>query len=307
MEKIYPYFLYNIDITNQCNLRCPTCPNAHSTDVDHPHGNMSFELFSQILDKIEQESPGQATYLCLFNWGEPFMHPQLPEFVARARERGMPAQISTNLNLDKNIEELVRAEPQSIRISLSAWDQESYHKTHYPGDISKVMSNARFLRACLDKYHSAIPVHFYYHKYKHNQGETLWRAKQFAASLGFEFKTIKACFAPIEKALDIFQGKITKKDEEVLAMLCFSLEEAREKSLPLREKYPDCILRQYQTTIDFDGSVANCCIAYERKHYLHPSFLDIKHADLQTKKYNSELCHRCRAQAIDIICCSFFL
>ncbi|MCD4812945.1 radical SAM protein [bacterium] len=307
MKKKYPYFLYNIDITNQCNLRCPTCPNAHSTESDHPHGNMSIELFSQILDKIERESPGQATYLCLFNWGDPFMHPQLPQFVELARKRGMPAQISTNLNLEKNIEEVVRAEPLNIRISLSALDQTNYYKTHYPGDVSKVMSNARFLRACLDKYASQIPVHFYYHKYRHNQGETLQRAQKFAESLGFEFKTIKAGFAPLEKMLDIFEGNSTKQDEAVLSMLCFSLEEARERSLLLRGEHPDCVLRQYQTTIDFDGGVANCCIAYERKHYLHPNFLDLEHADLQTKKYNSELCRRCRAHAVDIICSTFFL
>lgn len=235
------------------------------------------------------------------------MHPQLPQFVALARERGMPAQISTNLNLGKNIEAVVLAEPFSIRVSLSALDQANYHRTHYPGDIDKVVSNARFLRMCLDKHQRQIPVHFHYLNYRHNQGETLQQAKQFAESLGFEFKTGRAGFAPLEKMLDILQGTINQQDEAVLAMLDFPLVAARDKLLPLREKHPDCVLRQFQTTIDFDGSVTNCCASYERKHYLHNSFLNINHADLQTKKYHSALCRQCREQAIDIICSSLFL
>jgi MoaA/NifB/PqqE/SkfB family radical SAM enzyme len=303
VEKPFQYFMYNVDITSQCNLRCPTCPNANFPEANHPQGNMSLELFSQILDKIELESPGQATYLCLYNWGEPFMHPELPEFVALARKRGMPAQISTNLNLNKNLEAVIRAEPQSLRISISGFKQESYQKTHWPGDVEKVKNNARLVREILDRYDSAVPVHFYYHKYRHNLGDELWQTKQFAENLGFEFKTTWANFAPIEKSLEYYQGVLPENEKLILKMICFTPEEARERALSLRKKYPDCILRQYQTTIDFDGSVVNCCGVYDRKNYVHSNFLDVTHAELQNRKYSSEMCQQCMKHGLDITGC----
>lgn len=87
---------------------------------------MNAEEFTLILDKLTD----QTGYLYYHLMGEPLTHPQLPEFIKLAGERGYKSIITTNGTLlKKRGEELLAAGVHKINISLHSFEngsEESY-------------------------------------------------------------------------------------------------------------------------------------------------------------------------------------
>lgn len=81
-------FLYP---TTACQLRCRHCYVGN--DRLNAENTMSLELAIQLLDYFKITGGHDKVYLL---GGEPTMHPQLPQIVAAARERGYQVTISSN-------------------------------------------------------------------------------------------------------------------------------------------------------------------------------------------------------------------
>jgi MoaA/NifB/PqqE/SkfB family radical SAM enzyme len=300
-QKTMDLFVYYVEVSGFCNLRCPSCPNGNSTGESAPaSGYMPHELYTALLEKMRAESPGRETQLYLFNWGEPFLHPELPRFIETARGFGFQPHLSSNLAAPKNLREVILARPGSLRISLSGTSPETYAMTHPPGDVNRVLENARRVRSVLDEAGLDLPVHFLYHKYRHNLGEDFRRLKDLGAALGFPVFAVWAQFLPLEKLLDYYAGEVAPADRNVLDLMVLKPEDFRAVSLPHRPQHPDCPLRTGQMCLDVRGEVALCCAAYARENYLRGSFLDLPHRELQVQKYAHPLCARCRAQGCDL-------
>lgn len=76
-----------IEITNICNMNCSFC-HGHSRAPK----KMSRDEFSTILKKLD----GVTKYLYFHLMGEPLTHPDLPEFIEMAANRGFKPMITTN-------------------------------------------------------------------------------------------------------------------------------------------------------------------------------------------------------------------
>ena len=106
-----------VEITNICNMNCSFC-HGHSRKA----GRMSADEFACILDKLE----GQTKYIYYHLMGEPLTHPQLPDFIRMATERGFKSIITTNGTLlKKRGAELIAAAPHKVSISLHSFEGES--------------------------------------------------------------------------------------------------------------------------------------------------------------------------------------
>ena len=118
--------MYNkvyVEITNICNMNCSFC-HGHS----RPARQMSKEEFSLILDKLT----GYTQYIYYHLMGEPLTHPQLPDFIKLAGERGFKSIITTNGTLlHKRQEALLAAGLHKANLSLHSFedgDDEAYVK-----------------------------------------------------------------------------------------------------------------------------------------------------------------------------------
>ena len=81
---------------------------------------MNTEEFTLILDKLTD----QTGYLYYHLMGEPLTHPQLPEFIKLAGERGYKSIITTNGTLlKKRGEELLAAGVHKVNISLHSFEK----------------------------------------------------------------------------------------------------------------------------------------------------------------------------------------
>jgi radical SAM protein with 4Fe4S-binding SPASM domain len=119
-----------LEITNVCNLDCSFC---HKTK--RAKKLLSSEEFDIILDKIE----GKGKHLFFHIMGEPTMHPLLPEFIKKAKEKGFLPCITTNGSLlSKMGESLISTPPYKISISL-----------HAPS-ANESFSNDGYLVSCVD-------------------------------------------------------------------------------------------------------------------------------------------------------------
>lgn len=63
--KAFPY-LFIIDATNHCNLKCPLCLTGSGLS-SREKGFANLDLYKTIVDQIEK----YALHIFLYNWGEP--------------------------------------------------------------------------------------------------------------------------------------------------------------------------------------------------------------------------------------------
>ena len=196
-------FSFDIDIAGACNLRCPSCPQGNIRGYRLPQGYMEPELLRRIIEKARSEC--KVTGIGLFSWAEPMLHPKLPDLVRIVQEAGISCFLSSNLNILRNADDIMAANPFSFRISASGFTQETYGYSHRGGDIEKVKKHMAELAKAKKRNNSSTRIYVYYHRYKHNLKEEPMM-REFASSLGFDFQPVWALFFPVEKLLTYASG-----------------------------------------------------------------------------------------------------
>ena len=107
-----PVVVWNVG--RRCNLRCVHC-YSHSRDTEYTGELTTEEGFSLLEDLAAFGVP-----VILFSGGEPLMRPDILELIARARELGLRAVISTNGTLitDETAAALKTADLSYVGVSL---------------------------------------------------------------------------------------------------------------------------------------------------------------------------------------------
>ncbi len=288
-------FHFNIDILGMgaCNLKCPSCPVGNSTEIRNPKGMMVPETFRAILAKAVTECRVEG--VSLFNWTEPLLHPNVPEFIRIGREFDVRVDLSSNLNSLKNIDAVLAENPGSFRISNSGFTQELYGVTHRGGEIDTVKANMIELVASKKRTGSTTNLHLLYHRYKANLDDEV-KMRRYCESLGIIFVPVWAMMAPLEKVLayagtDPDAAVISDEDRDMIGRLLLPLSEALE--IGRRHGAKPCVLQTNQLTLDFQGNVQLCCTLYNSERYRLGSFLETPLAAFQEAKYASDTCTKC--------------
>lgn len=121
-----------LEITNVCNLDCVFCPKTHR--AKH---TLTPDEFETLTDRLQ----GEVRFLYFHLMGEPLLHPYLPTFIVKAREKGFIPIITTNGTLLGRAEEVIEAKPHKIQISLHS--HEGNGKTDPQQYIAEVMQFAK--------------------------------------------------------------------------------------------------------------------------------------------------------------------
>ncbi len=189
---------YFLEINSKCSLHCPTCTKGDETGYEHLTGIMDPDLMERILDKIASENPNAIVFT--YGNSEPFLHPKLPECIASIKFRGLNAQLSTNLNFVRRLDDLLAAGPDFIIISLSGFTQDIYVRGHAGGNIEKVKDNMRLIAEANAKIGQKIKIAVNYHIYNDNAHE-LPLMQEFCKNLGLEIFTSYARAISMENAI----------------------------------------------------------------------------------------------------------
>lgn len=288
---------FTIDVSGVCNLKCPSC--AHTiAGINNPKGFMSRDDFIKITEKIIKEL-GLVSHICLYSWGEPFLHSKLGLFIEHLHSLGIAAAVSTNLSIESSdhIERVVRTSPDYLKISLSGFYPEVYNTTHTGGDINLVKSNLYRLKYFIEKHKSSIFVDVNYHLYKNNNGVDLIKMKELCEDLGFVLSPCYANVTPVERLIGYCKGNIEAKTKKLLELLLVGIDKGLEIAKPYNNL--PCRFLTNQVNINWDRSVPLCCVCFDRQNSdISKDYLKDSLNDISLKKENHPLCKECRKYAI---------
>jgi len=289
---------YIVEVSGRCNLRCLACPRGRRGRRRAAGGLMSLDDFSRVIRKIKAEDP-LAANLQLYQWGEPLLNPELPRMIALARELGLPVSISSNLNLDVDLEPIIAAGPDWFRVSLSGFGPD-YERTHTGGSWPRVLANMQRL-AEAKSLNPGMRIEVYYHLYAHNQGRQLEQARQLCRELGFEFQPVWAYLISLDEVLDHTLGLPLPPEAGAAAeLLAVKMETALEAAR--RDRQSQCLVENV-IMIDWDLSVPTCLMYYyEDDNRLADNYLETPLAEIERLRLRSPLCARCRSQAMHRYC-----
>ncbi|MBP5959297.1 radical SAM protein [Pseudomonas anatoliensis] len=289
-----------IDIVGACNLSCPSCPMGNSENLNFKKA-MQLDMFRQIVEKAKREG---VRAIFLYNWTEPLVHPKIGEFIEIINAAGMNSGVSTNLNLAKNMEKALLAEPGFFRISLSGFYQETYAKGHVGGDIEVVKQNMITLSELVQRHGLNTHVEVYYHRYLDNLAEEALM-REFSERLGFTFSTGYSVMMPLEKALAIVERdpSVTDTDHETLKRLALPPYDDLVNVVQHFHKQA-CTLKDNWLVIDCNGNTVLCCTIFNQSEYQVGKYLDINVDELMKRKNTQkncvDMCNRCVKKGMHI-------
>lgn len=146
--------LFQIEPTNQCNLRCPMCYTAAD---NRSRDSMTFEKFRQVIDQI-----GDYTLLLqLWGWGEPFMNKDFCKMIRYAKMKGMKIITSTNghfLRSENDIDELIDSKLDVLMFALDGLNAETYEKYRRQGDFDRTITALKLLIRRKKERHAPFPL-----------------------------------------------------------------------------------------------------------------------------------------------------
>lgn len=307
--KSWRYFL---EINSLCSLHCPTCTKGNQSGYEHQTGIMDSDLMERILDKIQSENPN-AIVFCYGN-SEPALHPNLPECIASIKRRGLNAQLSTNCNLVRRVDDLLAAQPDMIIISLSGWTQDIYVRGHAGGNIEKVKANMRTLAEANNKLNRKVNISVNYHVYDYNEHE-LAPMKEYADSLGLGFFTSFARAISMENTIQYCRSKdpeatpfemepgcpdwntalppVGKIFSDAMSTLRIPPTEAREmyKDVPIHDVCPVGAGSLF-TFIRHDGKTQMCACTADRRITVG-DYLDTTPDQMIEQRTGHSICRQC--------------
>lgn len=303
--KAWRYFL---EVNSVCNLHCPTCTKGNQEGYEHESGIMDMDLMEKILDKIHSENPQAIVFL--YGNSEPFIHPRLAQCILSIKRRGLNAQLSTNCNIVRHVENVLSAKPDMIIISVSGFTQEIYERGHAGGNIEKVKENMKVLAEANQRHKLNISVN--YHIYNDNEHE-LPLMKAYAESLGLGFFTSYARAISMENAIQYCRSKdadsqpfavqpnrpdwnhalppVGKTYVDVMARLVIPPDEARElyKDIPA----PDlCPIGWMFCFIRHDGKTELCACVADRR-IIVGDYLTTTQEEMIEQRTNHAVCQQC--------------
>jgi len=184
----FPYLL-QLEPTNRCNLACPACPCGRN-ELDRPPQDMAFEQFRCLIDDMEP----YLLFLLLWEWGEPFMNPELPQMIRYAADRGIQAVTSTNCHFlgdEDYVAEILRSGLSTLIVAVDSVSARTYDQYRQGGKVGRVVAGVEKLIALKRKLGSPTRINLRMVVMRQNELE-IDSTRDFARSLGVDFFTVKS-------------------------------------------------------------------------------------------------------------------
>ena len=244
--------ILQVEPTNRCNLRCRVCPVT--TGMNRPLGDMDESLFRKTVDEL-------ADYLLLilfWDWGEPFLNPNVYEMIRYARSRGIRVMSSTNGHIfasKDHAQNVVKSGLDVLVFSVDGITQETYQHYRNEGRLESVIEGIRKVVAEKKSLKSKTPlVNFRFIVMKHNEGE-IPHLKEFARSLEVDALTLRKFYAIPNRR----EERMEAKRELMPSQAKFQLpEHSPEDQRPIRIARNPCKTLWNCPTIHWDGTVCSC-------------------------------------------------
>ncbi|MDR3165209.1 MAG: radical SAM protein [Synergistaceae bacterium] len=142
IEPPFPRTNFLIETSNACNHKCIFC--AHQK-MRRKVGKISPELVFNLLKQAYDLGTREVGF---YSTGEPFLAPELPEYIKKAKEIGYEyVYLTTNgaLATPERIRGVIDAGLDSIKFSINAPERKMYEFIHGKDDFDTVVEHLRYL------------------------------------------------------------------------------------------------------------------------------------------------------------------
>ncbi len=130
-----------VEVTNRCNLTCPTCPLGTDAAYDgYSKADVSLEQFKKIIDQIPS-----LIYVTLQGIGEPLLNKDIMQMIKYCTDKGISTYINTNGTIltETKSRELIASGLTNLSISVNSFDEETFSKTRSGASIKKISENIK--------------------------------------------------------------------------------------------------------------------------------------------------------------------
>jgi radical SAM protein with 4Fe4S-binding SPASM domain len=265
----------SIEPTTSCNLRCPECPSGLRS-FTRPTGMLSADLFRQVIDELQHT----LSYLTFYFQGEPYLHPQFPDMVRYASQKGIYTATSTNAHYlsDDSAEETVRSGLDRLIISIDGATQQTYESYRVGGSLDKVIDGTKRILHWKKVLKSSTPfVVFQFLVVKPNEHE-IARVQQLGKELGVDQVAFKTAQVYDYKNGSPFIPTIEKYSRYA--------QQADGTYSIKNQLLNHCWKMWHSCVITWDGKVVPCCFDKDAHHVMgdliHQRFREIWFSE----KYN---------------------
>jgi len=258
----------NIQITNQCNLRCQFC-GYHSflNKTASLDGHVPAARLIQVIDELAEMGTKDIT-ICAK--GEPSCHPKFFDIINAIKKHPMSLDIYTNLSAKSPSSMKAFIKADRLIINLSAIDEESYKKIHSPqaqGTFDQVLKNITSINKIGAR--KKIPELEICYIITRNNFRAIGKAIALAASLGVQAirfrnmhtekytKSLVLNKAELKELLLIILHLI-KKPTPLQTNLRDLLQEIMSHQ-KTRAPFDHCFVGWFSLALDSRGTLSFCC------------------------------------------------
>ena len=271
------------EIVGKCNAKCTYCVTGNGSQTG---SFVNIKKFKETINSLyERKIVDSNTNFSLFNWGEPFLHPNFNEIVSFLSDQNIRFSLSSNLSvIPKNIDKDSFKSLENLTISMPGFSQNSYSKIH-GFNFYKILENINTLSKIIPTEKMQVA----YHLYQFNIAEIRLAQEYFKHSHIKVFSSF-AYFNDYNMATNYLNNLLTREEMNQMAkeLLLFYVDDLIAK-MP-----PDYLCPQFQyMNIDENCNVIHCCVAPKNsKDYLvgEANSIDINKLN---KRYKSAICKEC--------------
>lgn len=175
-----------IELTNRCNLLCPTC-------FSHQDNRKKRDIKLTEFKKLVVENRRILNELSLYNYGEPLLNKNIYKMIRFAKTIGVRhIKIATNGTLldNNNVNNILHSGLDYISISLDGATKEVYDKFRKNGNFKKVVSNISNLVRSRNILKKELKIELQFIIMKHNVHQVK-SIKKLANDLKVDFLRLK--------------------------------------------------------------------------------------------------------------------
>ena len=256
LESVIPLetpFSVEIDVCSVCNFSCNFCFHADKQEIRNSgvsFGRMDLALFRKIIADLKR-FPEKIKKVRLFEFGEPLLHPDLPEMIRAIWQSGVAeyVEITSNgvlLTPELNLK-LVEAGLSRINISVDGVTEEKYREiARYPLKMDEFLANLK-------------------HLYEHRGGCHIYiKLADDGTLTKEEEERFFTLFGDLCDEIFIERLSPIWRDTEINSAMAGSVGPYGQ---PLEYKTV-CPLIFTRMVINYDGVVVACCVDWKRQYVI---------------------------------------
>jgi MoaA/NifB/PqqE/SkfB family radical SAM enzyme len=257
-----PTYTIDIELTNRCNADCYFCPR----DATPHQGLMSEETFEQALRRAAQirdyntsRDASVDTRISFCGLGEPLLHKQAPDFVARAVEEGFTTAMSSNASLldERRATALLDAGLSTIYVNVGERDDD--YVDIYKLPFEKTRDNlVRFAEQAGDRCTVVVVLVDHRRDKAHVEAmERYWREQGLTDFLSFDI---------MNRGGALFVDHMQYESRPELA--------TARAMIAARQGVPLCDVPFLSTFVGYDGNIYLCCSDWKKEAVVATVFDD---------------------------------